>query len=236
LRQFFSYLAVFLLGAAAGGAYFGIDWAPKPIAPPTVDLSVADGGVYRVRKVVDGDTLVLENGAHVRYHGVNTPEAGHFVKDAAPLSAQATARNVELVEGKRVRLKLPREPLDMHGRIVATVLIVNDDASETDAGKTLLQEGLAKSMGLGASAQELSELKRIEEDAKARKAGIWGLEDNARKSGEVKPFIAASTGSVYHLRACGTAQRIRTMNLHEYDSAESAEAAGYKPCSKCINK
>jgi micrococcal nuclease len=240
VRVFWAAL-LFLTGAGCGWffARYGPQLSPEPLAVRNVNLSVQDGGVYRVRKVVDGDTIVLENGLHVRYLGINTPESGHFVKDPAPLAVEATTRNMQLVEGKRVRLFLPKDPLDIHGRLVARVELLAEErgnSPETEPGRVLLREGLARLMTLGVEHAESAELKQLEADARARKAGIWGLEDKARAETAGKPYIAASAGSVYHLRACSTAQRIKNANLHEYSSAEQAEQAGYKPCSKCVMK
>jgi micrococcal nuclease len=223
------------------GYIFGLASA-RPVANAPVaaalDLNVTDGGIYRVRKVVDGDTIMLENGLHVRYHGINTPEMGHFVKDQAPLALDATSRNIALVEGKRVRLRLAQEPLDMHGRVVANVIVLSDtDSSETDAGRVLLKEGLARSMGLGVSAQEMEELKKLENQAKEAKLGLWGLENELRGADGIgKPYCATSTGNVYHIATCVAAKKIRAQNLHQYATIEEAEAAGLKPCSKCLPK
>ena len=113
------FVLVFLFGMGAG-YIFGLA-SPRPVAstpaPAVLDLSVNDGGIYRVRKVVDGDTVMLENGVHVRYLGINTPEMGHFVKDQAPLAVEATSRNISLVEGKRIRLRLAPEPLETPRRV-----------------------------------------------------------------------------------------------------------------------
>jgi micrococcal nuclease len=230
--------ALFFSGALTG--YFFAIY--QPIAPHvhvrTVELSVRDGEIYHVRKVIDGDTLVLDNGLHVRYSGINAPETGHFVKDASPLAIESTQRNVQLVESRRIRLRLPKEPLDIHGRLLAHIEIIPESPNdtETDPRKIILKEGLARVMGLGLEADQLAEYKSIEADAKTRKVGLWGLEEQARNEGAGKPYIAASTGTVYHLRMCKTAHVIKAANRHEYTSAEEAEHAGYKPCARCVLK
>ena len=217
-----------------------LDLSPHPVR--TVDLSVRDGEVYRVRKVVDGDTVVFDNGLHLRYSGINAPETGHFVKDAAPLGPEATLRNIQLVEGRRVRLTLPKNPLDNYGRLVGHIEVIPEDrkpeetAEEADPQRLLLREGLAKILAMGLEHDEQVEFKAIEADAKARKVGIWGLEDKARLEGAGKPYVAAEKGTVYHLRLCKTAHSIMTANLHEYATAEQAEQAGFKPCPRCVLK
>jgi len=238
MRSLAAVLIAFICGAGAG-FLFGFRFAQVP--KPTVDLSIQDGGIYRVRKVVDGDTIVLENGVHVRYLGVNAPETGHFVKDAAPMGREATLRNVALVEGKQVSLQLAHEPLDMYGRILSRVIIINPESPEngTDAGKTMVKEGLARPMGLGIPREEFEQLKQLEENARAAKIGIWSLEDKAKKSdGDGKPYCASSSKptGVYHLLMCPMAQRIKAQNLQRYASIEEAEVAGRTPCSTCIPK
>lgn len=233
---------LFVAGGVCGWLLASYTGSVSPPAQPprTVNLAVSEGGIYRVRKVVDGDTIVLENGLHVRYLGINTPETGHFVKDAAPLAIEATQRNQALVEGRRVKIFLPKDPIDVHGRLVARVEVIPDDRKSGDAdadpGRVLLREGLARIMALGTEHAETVELRQIEADARSRKVGLWGLEDKLRVDTAGKPYIAASDGTVYHLRSCATAKRIKNANLHEYGSAEEAEQAGYKACSKCVVK
>lgn len=230
-----------LLGAALGYALGANRAIPVPQPQTqTLDLNITDGGVYRVRKVVDGDTVMLENGLMVRYHGVNAPEVGRFVKDPAPLSGKATERNIALVEGKRVRLRLAREPLDIHGRIVARVLVQPDDpncaAPEADAGALLITEGLARASGLSLTAEENRAMKALEDQARRDKVGIWSLE--TENTATRKPYCAASGSEtrVYHAAACAIAGRIKAENRHEYGSPQEAEAAGLRPCDKCLAK
>src|SRR3954467_6321127 len=81
----------------------------------------SEGGVVRVQRVVDGDTIVLAGGERVRYIGVDTPES---VKPGTPVQCFAKAAshfNARLVEGKRVRLRYDAEHQDRYGRTLAYV-------------------------------------------------------------------------------------------------------------------
>ena len=60
---------------------------------------------FLVTKVIDGDTIQLENGEKVRYIGINTPETHHPTKGIEPYGKEAEEVNKKLVEGKRVRLE-----------------------------------------------------------------------------------------------------------------------------------
>ncbi len=222
----------------AGGFALGY-WAHGASVPKrSLQLDIADGGVYRVRAVVDGDTVVLENGLHLRYNGMNAPETGRWSKDYSPMSKEATAKNIELVEGKRVRLKLASDPIDMHGRVVANVFIVPDDPKqpERELREIMIKEGFAKAMDVGITKDEYKTLKSWQDEAKTNQVGIWGIKNDPKPPEETKPFCASSTGKLYHKSDCHVAKRITAANRHEYATAEEAEAVGLKPCSFCLGK
>lgn len=64
------------------------------------------GNYHLVARVIDGDTIVLANGIHVRYIGINTPEIGK------PGYKEATEANRKLVDGKKVRLEYDVERIE----------------------------------------------------------------------------------------------------------------------------
>ncbi len=216
--------------------------APKQDAraPRKVDLSVEDGGIYRVRSVVDGDTIVLENGVHIRYQGINAPETGRFVKDAAPFGKEATARNRELVEGRRVQLALARQPLDAYGRILSRISALPEEGGSgepIDVETVLLEEGLACYFGLGLPPEEREKFQALESAAREKKAGLWGLPQSPRDAeARALPFCAATKSEVFHRSECAQAKRISPAHFQGYRSLEEVLATGRKPCSQCIKK
>lgn len=80
--------------------------------------------VATVREVIDGDTVVLNNGQKVRYLGVNAPEHGQ------PYAREATDFNRQLVSSVSVRLEFDKVQQDRYGRLLAYVyqgsIIVNE--------------------------------------------------------------------------------------------------------------
>jgi len=78
---------------------------------------------YTVKRVVDGDTLLLTNGARVRIIGIDTPEKGEcgFTKSKAAL--------VKLIQGKKVKLGNPSsvKNADHYGRWLRTVVYEGKD-------------------------------------------------------------------------------------------------------------
>jgi len=229
----------FALIAAGIGAGIPIGRATKsPAQEKGLHLDIVDGGIYTARAVVDGDTIVLDNGLHCRINGINAPESGRFVRDYSPMAKEATAKCIELLEGKRIRVKLAPQHMDMHGRIVANVFVVSDDAGkeEINVREVMLKNGLAKVMNLGLPREEYEILKGWQDEAKVAEAGIWGIKKVPEKVEDLKPFCAASSSKTYHLCNCGMAKRISPANWHGYATSDEAEAAGLKPCATCLGK
>ena len=204
-------------------------------SPPALELGVSEGETYRVRRVVDGDTIALENGLHVRFAGVNTPERGRYVIDPAPLAEQAKQRSAALMEGKRVRLRFARDPMDAHGRVVAHVYAVGEsDQDEVNLEEALLREGLACALGLGLSSEEYGRLKELQTTAKEEGVGIWGLPHPLR-GGNPRGLThcASAKSGVFHRVDCSHAKRIPAANFKGYASLVEALASGRKACGQC---
>ena len=116
----------------------------------------------RVTRVVDGDTILLEDGRRVRYLGINTPEFGE------PYSRRAREFNAGLVRGRAVRLEFDQEPADPYGRLLAYVHVGTDMANAR-----LVQEGLAHAFFIGPARKYNELLLRFQDEARAQHLGIW---------------------------------------------------------------
>lgn len=82
-------------------------------------------GQYMVIQVVDGDTIILENGERVRLIGVDTTEKLHPLKPAEYFSNEATEFTKRLVKGKQVRLEYDTEKWGKYGRLLAYVYLLD---------------------------------------------------------------------------------------------------------------
>ncbi len=145
--------------------------------PPTFDSdwqaqSDFQAKTYRVLRVVDGDTLLLEHErTRARLQGIDTPET---VKDNTPVEAwgpeatQYTKRFVQDAGGK-VRIEIDGESSDQYGRKLVFVWhgarLLNEE---------LVREGLAKAkLGYDYGEAKKQRLRRAENDAQAARRGIW---------------------------------------------------------------
>lgn len=139
--------------------------------PPGVPRQL-DPGVYRVERVVDGDTLVLAGGARVRLIGADTPEA--FVPDGRPepFSRQATRFTEQFIAdgGGEVQLEFDGPRKDRYDRFLATVWVGDRMLNEE-----LLRAGLARLRSEFPFSPPLkARLRRAQEKAEAAGRGIHG--------------------------------------------------------------
>ena len=77
--------------------------------------------LYRVERVIDCDTLLLEGGTRIRLLGVNTPETKHPDRPREPLGLEAAAFTRRHTEGRSVSLRFDRERRDRYHRVLAYV-------------------------------------------------------------------------------------------------------------------
>lgn len=144
-------------------------YAARPVATP----EKLDEGVHQVRRVIDGDTLLLTSGARIRLQGINTPETvmpDHPVEDWGPEASQFTKDFIEKTN-HQVRLTFSLERKDKYDRFLAYVW--NSD------GSLMLNEELVRA-GLAYARRDYhysGDMKRrftqAQDDAKRAGRGLW---------------------------------------------------------------
>ncbi len=126
-------------------------------------------GIFRVRRVIDGDTLVLSNGSRIRLIGVDTPELNANSQDEVRLARAATEFTRQFVRDGEVRLEFDRERLDRYGRFLAFVYVgdrmLNEELIRQGYGRALLY--------FNYSERFKRRFRAAEDEAKQSMAGIW---------------------------------------------------------------
>lgn len=140
--------------------------------PPSVETAYVSlfsahvpGNTFVVARVVDGDTIVLDNGEYVRYIGIDTPE---IFPSAECFAQQATQRNRELVEGKAVRLVRDVSNRDPYHRWLRYVFV-----GDTNINVQLVEEGFAKAAIYPPDTAQQTNLQLAELNAQTEEAGLW---------------------------------------------------------------
>ena len=122
------------------------------------------GNSVLVTRVIDGDTIEIEGGYHVRYIGIDTPEKGD------PLYGEATQANRNLVEGRKVHLEADVEDKDDNGRLLRYVWLYN-----TMVNAELVRLGYAYSYSYPPNVKYQAYFLRLEREAREQKLGLWSI-------------------------------------------------------------
>ena len=124
-----------------------------------------------VTKVIDGDTIVLENGEYIRYIGMDAPEKGR------PYYGEAARENKRLVDGKKVRLEYDVERIDRYNRTLAYVY-----AGDIFVNAELVRNGYAMIYTFPPNVKYYKTFLAIQKEAREQKRGLWGLSQQDIKS------------------------------------------------------
>ena len=133
-----------------------------------------DGPRGTVTSIVDGDTLLLDNGLVVRLIGIQAPKLalGRDGHADWPRGAEARAALVALTADKPVLLRYGGEQIDRHGRALAQVMVTGG-AAPVWVQEAMLAQGEARVYSFPDNRACLPELLAAETRARAAGLGIW---------------------------------------------------------------
>ena len=135
-----------------------------------------------VRRVIDGDTLELEDGERVRLIGIDTPEMHESPKlhrdsqrtkenisTIQKLGAESCEFTRDLVEGKRVSLEFDVEKRDRYDRLLAYVYLKD----KTFVNAQIVKEGYANLMTYPPNVKYADLFRKLYQEARENKRGLW---------------------------------------------------------------
>ena len=124
---------------------------------------------YQVKRVMDGDTLQLDDDIKVRLSSINTPEIGGRYRMSEAGGDQAKRWLIEQVQGQKVRLITDSELEDKYHRRLAHVF--------TESGRhinlELVSNGFASVNIFPPNLKYATELLQAEQQAEQQQLGIW---------------------------------------------------------------
>ena len=115
-----------------------------------------------VVEVIDGDTIVVEGGYHVRYIGIDSPETDEFYY------SEAKQTNAELLDDKKVRLEKDITDKDKYGRLLRYVYV--DDIF---INAEMVRQGCAWSTAYPPDVKYQVYFEAMEKEARQLKRGFW---------------------------------------------------------------
>lgn len=152
------------------------------IAPVGYSAEKPAEAFFVVKRVVDGDTVILADGRKVRMIGIDTPESRNnrklkrdmekMRKDADTIialgkrSAQFTR---SLTEGKRVRLEFDIEKQDRYGRTLAYLYTEGG----TFVNAEIIKEGYAQTLTVPPNIKYKALFAQLQREARAAERGLW---------------------------------------------------------------
>lgn len=159
-------------------AYFGFRLLPRQ----NVTRSVKNDQFVYVTRVIDGDTIKISTGEHVRFIGIDAPESRYNAKLERDMArsrkdmkailkmgkaASDFVRN--LLEWKKVRLEFDVRRTDKYGRLLAYVYL--EDGTFVNA--KIVEEGYAQVMTIPPDVKYSGTFIRLQKEAREKRKGLW---------------------------------------------------------------
>jgi len=200
---------------------------------------------FLVARVIDGDTIEIETGETVRYIGMNTPETAHPKKPVECFGKEASARNKELVEGKKVRLVKDVSERDKYGRLLRYVYV-----GDSFINLELVKEGYAYASAFPPDVKYSDAFLSAQKNAIEGGFGLWGscedidsvaLSKDSREKNigacEIKGNISQKGEKIYHIKGCDYYDDTKIDELKGekwFCSEKEALDAGWRKALNCI--
>lgn len=182
----------------------------------------------KVKWVNDGDTIVLSDGRHVRYIGINAPEIAHDNQKAEAFGYEAKKYNQSLVRSKKVRLEFDKEKYDRYGRLLANIFL----SDGTFINKEMIEKGYAYALPRKPNVKYDRMLLQIQRDAMSAKQGMW-RNWNDKESEE---YLGSERSKRFHLKTCPYVKRIKKRNRVFFKRKWDAFWNGFAPCKRCMGE
>lgn len=223
-----------IIGIAIGSGFKQQYNISSVIVGETDGQSKSDGGLVKIVRVIDGDTIEIEGGEKVRYIGIDTPETVDPRKSAQCFGVEAFNKNRELVESKMARLEKDITNRDKYNRLLRYVWV-----GDTFVNLELVKQGFAYSYSYPPDVKYQEEFIKAQQEAREAKRELWGScpqENNPSGSCLIKGNISSSGEKIYHLPGCPYygKTKIDAARGENWFCAESeALAAGWRKALNC---
>lgn len=124
-----------------------------------------------IKQVIDGDTVHLNDGRHVRFIGINTPERANETRTGEPLADKAQQRLTTLIGSDRqLLLQHDSDRRDRYGRQLAHPFL----ADGRNLTELMLEEGWGFHIAVPSNLVNVDCYYDAERRAREAKRGVWG--------------------------------------------------------------
>lgn len=152
--------------------------APAMLENPSESTQSAVVGIegerVLVTKVIDGDTIVINNQTVVRFVGIDTPETVDPRRPVDCFGKEASNETKSLLSGKEVILQKDVSEKDKYGRLLRLIFLALDNGQTLFVNDYLIREGFAKVYTYSPDVKYDKQFKQAETAARQEKRGLWG--------------------------------------------------------------
>lgn len=177
--------------------------------------SMSRNTLYRVERIVDGDTLVLEKIGKVRLIGVDTPETVDRRKPVQYFGKEASLFLKNIALGKEVSIEYDQNKKDRYGRALGYLFLPDG----TLINLKIIEEGYGFAY-TKYPFKRIEEFRKAEARARTIEKGLWANRPITTSKGSVLPISPVMIRSYecvyktckqmtsceearYHLQECG---------------------------------
>lgn len=164
------------------------DWQQRTSGAEDFKFTIPLGETYdytdiKVKRVVDGDTLLLENGERVRLIGIDTPEmhesdklyrdsqrSKEDVSTIQELGRRAYEFTKSLVEGKCVSLEFDVERRDRYERLLVYAYLREN---QLFVNAEIVKQGYASLMTIQPNVRYADLFQKLYTEARENRRGLW---------------------------------------------------------------
>jgi endonuclease YncB( thermonuclease family) len=136
-----------------------------------------DSGIEesKITRVIDGDTVELEDGRKVRYLYIDTPETKKPQTKVQCFGLEAYTFNKTIAEGKMVQLISDKEPQDKYGRDLRLIFLAgqNTEDVENSLNAIMVKQGFARASIYKPNVKYETLFYKLQREAQNNKVGLW---------------------------------------------------------------
>lgn len=149
---------------------------PEPSLSPEATESaipqVPNDQIFPVTKVIDGDTIEIGNGVHVRLIGIDTPETVDPRRPVGCFGKEASNFTKQLLNGKMVRLEKDISDTDKYHRLLRYVFLQTPQG-EVFVNNELARQGYAQVKTYPPDVKYEGQFLESQREARENNRGLW---------------------------------------------------------------
>lgn len=201
----------------------------------------------KVDRVIDGDTIVVQDDTRVRLIGINSPEKGECFYEESRQFAK------DLLQGESVILEKEISGVDDYGRLLRFIIIPAKSAAKDNilVNDYIVRQGYARAIASPPDNRYRDLLISAQEEALRENRGLWQTcsyqdEFSERREKDDQPpgpdyiikgnISTRGYGKTYLFPGCDNYATVKidlAKGEQYFRTAEEAESAGYRKATNC---